>query len=263
MTATTEPQVAAGSKIEAAGAFFTFAAATDINGTAWTAITSAATAYVTLTPSGMAGSQIMSASWTETAPVWSTSKHGWYTTAASNIRVVAGCTKTDETTWTDKFILANVQDYRVGDFRIMGSASVETAVITLAQITTAQITTASVQSTLTVASAATVLGPLTATGQLVLTELYYFFGNSTENQIYDSIKAYLPTIGDIRHITGGCESTTNVVAYIFYAAHRTDAGTIRIYAIRINITSSSVYSIATLDMDDEGASEYGNVRIFM
>jgi len=110
MTATTEPQVAAGSKIEAAGAFFTFAAATDINGTAWTAITTAATAYVTLTPSGTAGSQIMSASWTETAPVWSTSKHGWYTTAASNIRVVAGCTKTDETTWTDKFILANKSD---------------------------------------------------------------------------------------------------------------------------------------------------------
>jgi len=79
-------QIAAGSKVEVAGAFFTFTSAQTITG--WSSISDDATAYIICTPSGTAGSQILTPSWSSTVPVWSTSKQGWYVTSGSNVRVV-------------------------------------------------------------------------------------------------------------------------------------------------------------------------------
>lgn len=101
--------IAAGSKCEIAGAFFTFATDCTPDATSWTAITTGSTAYIALTPAGTAGNQTVSASWTETTPAWSTSKQGWYTTAGSSIRVVAGCYKTSATQYDDKFIIDDKQ----------------------------------------------------------------------------------------------------------------------------------------------------------
>ena len=87
--------IAAGSKVEVGGAFFTFAS--DDTPTAWSAITTAESAYIALTPSGSAGSQILSSSWASATPVYSDSKQGWYTSAASTIRVVASAFKVSNT----------------------------------------------------------------------------------------------------------------------------------------------------------------------
>jgi len=79
--------IAAGSTVEIANAFFIFSTEESVTG--FTVITTATSAYLALTPSGTAGSQIVNAAWTSTEPVWSPSKQGYYASAASVTRVVA------------------------------------------------------------------------------------------------------------------------------------------------------------------------------
>jgi hypothetical protein len=96
--------IATGSKVEVAGSFFTFGS--DETPTGWTSITTATTGYIALTPSGTAGSQILSASWvTSGSVVWSSAKQGYYTSASSNIRVVASAYKTSATQYDNKRVL--------------------------------------------------------------------------------------------------------------------------------------------------------------
>lgn len=97
--------IAAGSGVEVAGAFFRFSVDDTNDATSFSAITTGATAYLVLTPSGTAGSQIVTSSWTSTAPVWRMDFNGWYQTAASAIRAVAGVVKTGAASYESKFIL--------------------------------------------------------------------------------------------------------------------------------------------------------------
>ena len=89
--------IAAGSAIEIAGAYFKADADVAINASSWSAITSANTAYLHLTPSGTAGSQILSAAWDTSAGVWDSSIQGFYASAASSTRVVASAYKVSST----------------------------------------------------------------------------------------------------------------------------------------------------------------------
>lgn len=102
--------IAAGSSVEIAGAFFKADADVTINASSWTAITTATTAYLHLTPSGTAGSQIISAAWSSTIPVWSTSKQGWYSSAGSSVRVVAKSYKDGPTSQSGKIFLGSNQN---------------------------------------------------------------------------------------------------------------------------------------------------------
>ncbi len=101
--------IAAGSKCEIGSAFFNFSSECTPNASSWTAITTATTAYLALTPSGTAGSQIVSASWTATVPVWSTSKQGYYASAASAVRVVGSVYKNSATQQSNKKIFQQDQ----------------------------------------------------------------------------------------------------------------------------------------------------------
>lgn len=103
MDSAAEPSIAAGSKVEIASAFFTFSS--DESATGLSSCTTGATAYLTLTPSGTAGSQVLSAAWTNDEPVWSDSKQGWYASAASTVRYVAGLHKDNPASNDRKFIL--------------------------------------------------------------------------------------------------------------------------------------------------------------
>jgi hypothetical protein len=85
--------IAAGSKCEVGGAFFNFATDCTPNASSWTAITTATTAYLQLTPSGVAGSQTLAASYTATAPVWRNDYQGWYASVASVSRVIGSIYK--------------------------------------------------------------------------------------------------------------------------------------------------------------------------
>jgi hypothetical protein len=78
MTDTTVPAIAAGSKIEVNGALFTSATETAITGSP-----SDGAVYIYIDPSGP------SAVFTNTAPMWSDSKQGWYgTSGTANCRYV-------------------------------------------------------------------------------------------------------------------------------------------------------------------------------
>ena len=105
--------ITAGSKVEIASAFFTFSGDETPNATSWTAITTGETAYIRLTPAGAAGSQTVTADWSSTAPEWSDSKQGWYLTAGSNVRYVAGCYKNSATLYDGKFILDNKEAWDI------------------------------------------------------------------------------------------------------------------------------------------------------
>ena len=75
--ADTEPQIAAGSKVEIASALFEFTAAESITG--WGGIGASSRVYVKLVVAGTA----VTAAFTTTAPTWSTSKQGWYGTGGA------------------------------------------------------------------------------------------------------------------------------------------------------------------------------------
>ena len=82
MTTSAESLIAAGSKVEIASAFFTFSGDETPNASSWTACGAGNTCYITVIPAGTAGSQTVTAEYTDTAPIWSTSKQGWYASAA-------------------------------------------------------------------------------------------------------------------------------------------------------------------------------------
>jgi hypothetical protein len=97
--------IAAGSGVEVAGAFFRYSSDDTNDATSFSAIATNATAYLQLEPSGTVGSQIVTSSWTATAPTWVEAKNGWYASAASATRYVAGCVKTGTTSYENKFII--------------------------------------------------------------------------------------------------------------------------------------------------------------
>ncbi len=110
MTTSAETIITAGSKVEIAGAFFHFPTDSTPQASTWTVIATGNTAYITLTPSGTAGSQILTAKWSDTTPEWSDSKQGWYLTAASVIRYIGGCYKeTSDASYESKFLMDNSQ----------------------------------------------------------------------------------------------------------------------------------------------------------
>ena len=103
------PDIAAGSSIEIAGAYFKASSAVTPIASSWTAITTGSTAFISLTPSGTAGSQILTANWTANSPEWNQLKQGWYTSATSAIRVAASVLKTGTSTCGLKNILSSHQ----------------------------------------------------------------------------------------------------------------------------------------------------------
>ena len=100
-----ESLVSAGSKIELAGAFFGFTSNETPNASSWTAIGTGRVAYLTVTPSGSAGSQVLSLAYSAAAPVFHLSKSAWYASAASLTRYVGGVYKTSATQYDRAFVL--------------------------------------------------------------------------------------------------------------------------------------------------------------
>ena len=92
--ASAQSLIASGSAVEVANAFFLADANITPNASSWTAVTTANTAYITLTPSGSSGSQILTAMYSETVPIWSDSKQGFYQSAGSLVRYIGSVNKT-------------------------------------------------------------------------------------------------------------------------------------------------------------------------
>ena len=109
--------ILAGSKVEAGGALFRVTSNETPNASSWTAIATANTAWLSAVPSGSAGSQIFTAHWTSTAPVWVATRGGWYTSAGSVIRHIGGCYKNGAASYQNKFVLGAE---RVGGVSVSG-----------------------------------------------------------------------------------------------------------------------------------------------
>jgi len=108
------PDIAAGSKVEIAGAFFTFKTDETPDAATWTAISTTSTAFITATPSGVAGSQTVALRWSADFPTWSDSKQGWYdATTTSIIRYMGYCYKGGATSYPVKGYLGGARDTRI------------------------------------------------------------------------------------------------------------------------------------------------------
>lgn len=153
--------IAAGSVVEVAAALFAYSGNDTNDATSFSAIATNATAYLQLVPSGTVGSQIVTSSWTSTAPVYRDDLHGWYASAASSTRYVGGCVKTGATSYELKFIItprSNIRHEQAESFT---------------NLTT---------TTMTVTDTASVAGVLTASGGI------------SENSV--TIKRKIVDIGD-------------------------------------------------------------------
>jgi hypothetical protein len=92
---TSEPLLAAGSKVEIGGALYEFTADESITG--WSGISVSSNVYVKLTVSGAS----VTAAFTTTAPTWDTAKQGWY---SGSDRYVGGLYKDSGGNYTLKWV---------------------------------------------------------------------------------------------------------------------------------------------------------------
>jgi hypothetical protein len=122
--------IAAGSALEIGNAFFITGAETAINASSWTAITTAGTAYLELTPAGTAGAQTVTARWSATDPTWSEAKQGWYHSSSSVIRTIGSAYKVSPTRQMTKTLYTKGRDRKfsinitIGDWNMQGGTSV-------------------------------------------------------------------------------------------------------------------------------------------
>lgn len=212
--------IAAGSVVEIAGAFFTFASDETINASSWTAITTGTTAYITLTASGTAGSQIVVAAYTSTAPTWRDDLQGWYASAASSVRIVASVYKAESTSYYPKFIMPIAQE---GSQRSINA------------------NTASISSSFAVGGVATFSSSITVTGKAYLENginvRASIIGSSiTYGSIYTALNTYIPTSGDSMILHGGINGAP------CYYANRSSTTTISCF---YNTAASALGVIAT------------------
>lgn len=113
------PTVMAGSKLEVAGAFFSWGTDETPNASSWTAISTGQNAYLRCTPSGSAGNQILTTDFSNTDPIWSTSKQGFYGSTGSSVRYFAALRKNGATSYDRKSLLTPLSqqvELALGDF---------------------------------------------------------------------------------------------------------------------------------------------------
>lgn len=116
------PSILAGSVVEVAGAFFSFAL--DDTPTVSTLINDI-TAWLYGTPSGTVGSQILTLGWSNTQPTWVGSKNGFYLSSGSSIRAIAsfwyeGGYCYDKQIMTNENTTGNTNTFRGGQYGVYG-----------------------------------------------------------------------------------------------------------------------------------------------
>lgn len=119
--------VASGSVVEIAGAYFTFTGDETINASSWTSVTTGTTAYIELTPAGTAGSQVITAAYSSTAPTWRDDLQGWYASAASNVRVIGSVYKSEATSYTGKSVVLPLQQNYSDNYKWRGETELITS----------------------------------------------------------------------------------------------------------------------------------------
>jgi hypothetical protein len=117
------PAIAAGSKVEIAGALFDITGDEAISG--WGPIANSSNVYIMLTVSGAA----FTASFVTAAPTWDTAKQGWY---SGLNRYIGGLYKDSGGNYTKKWLyrassggVQNLKEYGDGTIEILGALTVD------------------------------------------------------------------------------------------------------------------------------------------
>jgi len=209
-------QIAAGSVVEIAGAFFNFPADETINASTWTSITSGNTAYIALVPAGTAGSQTVTAEYTATAPVWRDDMQGWYASAASITRVVASVYKVSATAQTQKYLYSPLQDAKQRNISVLSAS---------------------------VASSLSVAGAISASSSLSVAGAIYDKNGQEVLALRATTESFLKfmTSGTITTLT----TISGVKALTYLSARYTGSSTLNVYA-SVNSGVISVYNPASI-----------------
>lgn len=206
--------IKSGSKVEIAGALFSFTGDESINASSWTAIATGATASITLTPSGSPGSQILSANWTPDQPVWSESKQAFYLSAGSVIRFVGGCVKGGVASYRRKFVITPYQretnptdgvfiDYGIKRVIVLGSGvDMDAAIVFSSE---ARQDWDQSEDEFVINKRLNVV--VTPQGSLLGTSV-------TQDTVFDALKAAIPNDGDDIKVTGSYSSGSNILNVI-------------------------------------------------
>jgi hypothetical protein len=233
--------IAAGSQVEVAGAFFTFSGNDTNDATSFSSITTGQTAYLQLVPSGTAGSQIVTSSWTSTAPTYRTDRFGYYASAASATRYVAGCIKTGATSYEYKFLLQNLGNTQINQDIAFRGANSHSGIET--HTGNESFSSISIATTLTVATSATA----TFNTSLIAS------GGITENSVI--LKRKIINIGD-----WNMDSTSLV-----NISHGLDSTKIRSFSaiVRQDSPSNTILDIRTAidSLGNEAASPAGDIYL--
>lgn len=225
-----EAAIAAGSVVEIAGAMFTFASDEAINASSWTAITTATTAYIALTPSGTAGSQVVTATYTATAPTWRDDLQGWYASAASSTRVIGTVYKAEATSYYPKYLYGNMQEGK------------QQAI---------SVNVASVASSLSVGGGVSIASSLSvanvfAPAHGVAVAGYINSASITLGSIYTALDTFIPSTGMSILLHGAMAADHRVLT----RAYRVSSTTITLYGAEVDIdgllyTNTISASVAT------------------
>ena len=226
--------IASGSVVEIAGAYFTFAGDETINDSSWTAVTTGTTAYIELTPAGTAGSQVVTAAYSSTAPTWRDDLQGWYASAASNSRAIASVYKAEATSYYPKYLYNIMQDQKQRSISVLN---------------------ASVASSLSVSESLSVDGTIsagTALNSLRIIPYNTIVSTGTnESAIFTAMSTSIPTDGQTMIVSGTVERV--IGADIVVVSHATRNNSTRIYLHGYSITNTTV---TTEFIDSGGTAVY-------
>lgn len=167
-TATTEPQYTAGSSFECADSVYYCSALEDCGTDAqWAGIANSTLVYSYFDVS------TLTFYWSSTAPAWDTAKSGFYHTVSTTHRCLASVYKDSSGNYTQKTIFLNrEQGITYQGLCLISNTSNELHASLLWD------------------------GELIITNKLISNHSYLHSNSLTQNEIYDALSSYLPSIGN-------------------------------------------------------------------
>jgi hypothetical protein len=235
--------IAAGSVVEIAGAFFSFPADELIEASTWTSIVTGNTAYIALTASGTAGSQVVTATYTGTAPTWRDDLQGWYASAASTVRVVGSVYKAEATNYGPKYVFAPDQVSYFPKIRSYGAISAGSS-LSVSGVASCS-SSLSVSGTISCSSSISIAG-LTHSNGFSLSNATNTLG-TTYSFIYASLALSLVSSNKSIIVSGAIRDGSGKTAILSLAGRNT-TGVISLYGYE-----TSTPSLYTLDLTSGSA----------
>ena len=223
-----EPKIASGSLVEVSGALFKFEIDESITG--WSGIANSNEVYIKLVPSGSS----ITAVFTTTAPVWSDSKQGFYST---NDRYIGGLYKDGSGNYSKKWLYKYLTEV-TGVVRVFGTGDLSIA----GMVNTDRVLEFASDASIgwdESANEFVIDKALRVTGKVKPESTYhgtYQSASPTENAVFDALAPFIPNVGDTILISGSAGTGVSVDILInFNRAFRSSSTVILLYGCEISI----------------------------